>query len=80
MSENIIAMAREAGFRTGTLDSAHGKDARPFAMQAGAFSCLHELERFAALVRADAQMAFEKRLEAICCDHCSANMWARGHA
>ena len=48
--EQVIAMAREAGFATGTRDYASGVDGMPFAMPVGN-SGLVELERFAKLVR-----------------------------
>ena len=47
----IIAMAREAGFRTGHIDLTIG-DPVPFIAPASGTSCMVELERFAALVAA----------------------------
>ena len=47
--EDIIAMAREAGFRIGELQTLGGT--RPLAKPSG-FDCLAELEHFAALVAA----------------------------
>ena len=50
MSPNeIIAMAREAGFRIGELQTLGGT--RPLAKPSG-FDCLAELEHFAAMVAA----------------------------
>ena len=51
--EEIIAMAREAGFRTGQINLSTG-DPVPFIAPASGTSCMVELERFAALVAAKA--------------------------
>lgn len=47
---DIIRMAREAGFMTGTRDYANGEGSLPFVMPIGTSTCLPELARFAALV------------------------------
>lgn len=47
---DIIRIAREAGFMTGTRDYANGKGGLPFVMPIGTSTCLPELARFAALV------------------------------
>lgn len=49
--DEIIAMAREAGFRTGHIDLTIG-DPVPFIAPASGTSCLVEVQRFAALVAA----------------------------
>ena len=47
----IIAMAREAGFRAGRINLSNGHPV-PFIAPASGTSCMVELERFAALVAA----------------------------
>ena len=49
--EEIIAMAREAGFRTGQLNLSNGPPV-PFIAPASGTSCMVALERFADLVAA----------------------------
>ena len=49
--DEIIAMAREAGFRTGHIDLTIG-DPVPFIAPASGTSCMWEVLRFAALVAA----------------------------
>lgn len=49
--EQLIAAAREAGFRTGTISMSDG-ESMPFVAPVSATSCIVELERFAALVAA----------------------------
>lgn len=49
--DDIIRMAREAGFRTGYIELYNG-DPLPFIAPCSATDCLPELERFAALVAA----------------------------
>lgn len=49
--DEIMAMAREAGFRTGQLNLSNGPPV-PFIAPASGTSCMFELERFAALVAA----------------------------
>lgn len=63
--DEIIAMAREAGFRTGQINLSNGPPV-PFIAPASGTSCMFELERFAALVAARereacAQVAMEFR-------------------
>lgn len=58
--EEIIAMAREAGFRTGHIDLTIG-DPVPFIAPASGTSCIVEVQRFAALV---AEKAATKEREA----------------
>jgi hypothetical protein len=50
-TDEIIAMAREAGFRTGQINLSHGPPV-PFIAPASGTNCMVELERFAALVAA----------------------------
>ena len=47
--DEVIAMAREAGFRTGHIDLTIG-DPVPFIAPASGTSCIVEVQRFAALV------------------------------
>ena len=50
-TNEIIAMAREAGFRTGQINLSNGPPV-PFIAPASGTNCMVELERFAALVAA----------------------------
>lgn len=50
-TDEIIAMAREAGFRTGQINLSNGPPV-PFIAPASGTNCMVELERFAALVAA----------------------------
>lgn len=50
-TDEIIAMAREAGFRAGRINLSNGHPV-PFIAPASQTSCMVELERFAALVAA----------------------------
>lgn len=49
--DDIIRMAREAGFRAGHIEL-YGSDPMPFVAPCSATDCMPELERFAALVAA----------------------------
>lgn len=49
--DEIIAMATEAGFRTGQIKPSNGPPV-PFIAPASGTSCMFELKRFAALVAA----------------------------
>ena len=49
--DEIMAMAREAGFRTGQINLSNGPPV-PFIAPASGTNCMVELERFAALVAA----------------------------
>ena len=60
--DEIIAMAREAGFRTGHIDLTIG-DPVPFIAPASGTSCIVEVQRFAALVAAK-----EREACALVCD------------
>lgn len=51
-TDEIIAMAREAGFRTGQINLSNGPPV-PFIAPASGTNCMVELERFAALVAAE---------------------------
>ena len=66
--EEIIRMAREAGFEVYETD---------VWITDGWWT--EELERFAALVAAREREACAKRLEGVGCDHCAANIRARGN-
>lgn len=50
-TDEIIAMAREAGFRTGQINLSNGPPV-PFIAPASGTNCMVELERFADLVAA----------------------------
>ena len=65
--DEINAMAREAGFRTGHIDLIIG-DPVPFIAPASGTSCIVEVQRFAALV---AEKAAAKEREA-CAQVCDA--------
>lgn len=54
--DQIIAWAREAGFRAGAIFMSNG-DSLPFVAPASATSCIVELERFTQLVAAHAAAA-----------------------
>jgi hypothetical protein len=67
MKEDIIRMAREAGFYK--FDE-YGDDL---------WICdLDELKRFFHMAQAAEREACAKRLEAVGCDHCAANIRLRG--
>ena len=51
--DDVIRMAREAGFRTGNITLSSG-DPLPFVAPLSAATCIVELERFAALIEAAA--------------------------
>lgn len=63
--EEIIAMAREAGFRTGHIDLTVGEPV-PFIAPASGTSCIVEVQRLVALV---AEKAAAKEREA-CAQEC----------
>lgn len=50
--DDVLRLAREAGFMTGTFDMYCGLEPRRFAQSVGT-DCLPELQRFAELVAAD---------------------------
>ncbi len=52
--DDIISMAREAGFVTGLRDYAYGDGSMPYVQSLATSTFLPELERFAALVAAEA--------------------------
>ena len=62
--EEIMAMAREAGFRTGHIDLTTGEPI-PFIAPASGTSCMWEVLRFAALVAAKEREACEKACEEV---------------
>ena len=51
--DDVIRMAREAGFRTGNITLSSG-DPLPFVAPLSATTCIVELERFAAIIEAAA--------------------------
>ena len=54
--DDILRMAREAGFRAGHIEL-YGSEPMPFIAPCSATDCLPELERFAALVAATERTA-----------------------
>ena len=68
--EEIIAMAREAGFRTGHIDLTVGEPV-PFIAPASGTSCIVEVQRLVALV---AEKAAAKEREA-CAQVCESTVW-----
>ena len=68
--DEIIEMARKAGFQTGTRDYADGDGGHPFVVPIASGTCLPEIGRFAALVA-------EKEREACAklCDEMEDQYW-----
>ena len=64
--EEIIEMAREAGFRTGHIDLTVGEPV-PFIAPASGTSCIVEVQRLVALV-AEKAVAKEREACALVCD------------
>lgn len=62
--DEILSLARQAGFQTGVTYLADGTKAGDFAESVGA-NCLHSLEQFAALVAAAEREECAKACEAI---------------
>ena len=54
--DDVLRLAREAGFATGTMDLADGSGSYPLVMPYGN-GCVVELERFADLVAAEEREA-----------------------
>ena len=65
--DDIIRMAREAGFRAGHIEL-HNSDPMPFIAPCSATDCMPELVRFAAIVA-----AAEREACALICDEYAAN-------
>jgi hypothetical protein len=66
--DDIIRMAREAGFRAGRI-KLYNSDSLPFVAPCSATDCLPEIERFAAIVAAaerDACAQIVERNAAVC--------------
>ena len=74
--DDIISMAREAGFVIDEKAQQH----QPNCIFHTHHMVDELLTRFTALVRADEREACARRLEAIGCDHCAANIRARSQA
>ena len=66
--DDIIRMAREAGFRAGHIEL-YGSDPMPFVAPCSATDCMPELVRFAAIVA-----AAEREACAQVCDEYAANI------
>jgi aspartate/methionine/tyrosine aminotransferase len=62
--DDIIRMAREAGFRAGHIEL-YGSDPMPFVAPCSATDCMPELVRFAAIVAAAEREACAKVCEEI---------------
>ena len=60
--DDIIRMAREAGFRAGHIEL-YNSDPMPFVAPCSATDCMPELERFAALVAAAEREACAQLVE-----------------
>lgn len=65
MTEDLIAMAREAGFRSGNITMSDG-DQLPFVAPVSATSCIVELERFATLIEARAEARTREECAKVC--------------
>lgn len=89
--DDIIRMAREAGFLTGTRDYADGRGGMPFVQSVATGTILGELERFAALVASAEREACAKASESqidrwvddrarYAASECAAAIRARGQA
>ena len=61
--DDVIRMAREAGFRTGNITLSSG-DPLPFVAPLSATTCIVELERFAAIIEAAATEKANERANA----------------
>ncbi len=82
--DDIIRMAREAGFRTGYIELYNG-DPLPFIAPCSATDCLPEIERFAAIVAAARRDECAKVCDELAgSDHlphqCAAAIRARGES
>ena len=62
--DDIIRMAREAGFRAGHIEL-YGSDPMPFVAPCSATDCMPELERFAVLVAAAEREKCAAKMDAI---------------
>ena len=62
--DDIILMAREAGFRAGHIEL-YGSDPMPFVTPASATDCMPELVRFAAIVAAAEREACKQACEGL---------------
>ena len=62
--DDIIRMAREAGFRAGHIEL-YGSDPMPFVAPCSATDCMPELVRFAAIVAAAEREACKQACEGL---------------
>ena len=81
--DEIISMAREAGFRAGHIEL-YGSDPMPFVAPCSATDCMPELVRFAAIVasaerEACAEIADEYEYQLVA-GSCARDIRARGDA
>lgn len=65
--DDIIKMAREAGFRAGHIEL-YNSDPSPFVAPCSATDCMPELKRFAALVAKHEREACAKLAQETVCD------------
>ena len=65
--DDIIRMAREAGFRAGHIEL-YNSDPMPFVAPCSATDCLPEIERFAAIVAAAEREACAEIAASTVCD------------
>lgn len=76
--DDIIRMAREAGFRAGHIEL-YNSDHMPFVAPCSATDCLPELERFATIVAAAERDACAKGCETSVAGVRSETEWADGY-
>ena len=76
--DDIIRMAREAGFRAGHIEL-YNSDPMPFIAPCSATDCLPEIERFAAIVAAAEREACAKGCETSVAGFESETEWADGY-
>lgn len=77
--DEIIRMAREAGFRSGHI-TLHSCEPLPFVAPVSATDCLVELQRFAALVEASATEKANERANASWASMCEKMVAAKREA
>lgn len=76
--DEVILMAREAGFQTGVVHGPDGNPAYPLVQPVG-HGCMVELERFASLVAAAERRKHQSDIEAWKAEAATAEKW-RGMA
>ena len=76
--DEIIRMAREAGFRAGHIEL-YNSDPMPFVAPCSATDCMPELVRFAAIVAATERDACAKAIENSMDEFHNNSEWADGY-